>query len=85
MEDDTAGTRVLLVSHALPPHLGGIEIVVEEEADALTRLGLDVRVISSSWGQPHDRPTPWDKQTVPALNLLEPVLGRCARPGRPAR
>jgi D-inositol-3-phosphate glycosyltransferase len=30
---------------------------------------------SSSWGQPHDRPTPWDKQTVPALNLLEGRFG----------
>jgi D-inositol-3-phosphate glycosyltransferase len=67
--------RVLLVSHALPPHLGGIEIIVEEEADALSRLGLDVSVVSSSWGQPSDRPTCWDKQTVPALNLLEARFG----------
>jgi glycosyltransferase involved in cell wall biosynthesis len=67
--------RVLLVSHALPPHLGGIEVVVEEEADALSLLGLDVSVVSSSWGQSHDRLTRWSKQTVPALNLLEGRFG----------
>jgi glycosyltransferase involved in cell wall biosynthesis len=66
---------VLLVSHALPPHLGGIEIVVEEEADALSRLGLDVSVVSSSWGQSRDPQTGWNKQIVPALNLLEGRFG----------
>jgi len=66
---------VLLVSHALPPHLGGIEIVVEEEAEALARLGLEITVVTSSWCQPGDIPTRWTRQTVPALNLLEKRFG----------
>jgi len=70
------GPRVLLVSHALPPHLGGIEIVVEEEADALSALGFDVSVVSSSWGQSDDdHQERWSKKTVPALNLLESRFG----------
>jgi glycosyltransferase involved in cell wall biosynthesis len=69
------GPSVLLVSHALPPHLGGIEIVVEEEADALSRLGFDVSVVSSSWGQSDDHEERWSKKTVPALNLLESRFG----------
>jgi D-inositol-3-phosphate glycosyltransferase len=69
------GSRVLLVSHALPPHLGGIEFVVEEEANALSQLGYDVTVISSSWGQSKDHQSSWTKKTVPALNLLEARFG----------
>ncbi len=72
---DGAPMRVLLVSHALPPHLGGIEIVVEEEAEALSRLGLEITVVTSSWCQPGEVPTRWTKRTVPALNLLEKRFG----------
>lgn len=70
-----APLRVLLVAHALPPHLGGVEVVVEEEADALSRLGLDVTVVTSSWGQLGRHPVSWTKLTVPALNLLEDRFG----------
>ena len=33
--------RVLLVSHYYPPHLGGIENVVHEQAKHLARRGVD--------------------------------------------
>jgi hypothetical protein len=56
--------KVVLVSHALPPHLGGIEVVVEEEADALSRLGMDVTVVSSSWDQLEDSLRSWTTHTV---------------------
>ncbi|MFD9519266.1 glycosyltransferase family 4 protein [Streptomyces sp. NPDC059979] len=39
--------RVLLVSHYYPPHVGGIENVVRNEALHLTRLGADVTVLTS--------------------------------------
>ena len=49
--------------------------MVEEEANALSLLGLEISVVSSSWSQPQDRLTGWNKQTVPALNLLEGRFG----------
>ncbi|MGI5376051.1 glycosyltransferase family 4 protein [Streptomyces sp. CA-251387] len=39
--------RVLLVSHYYPPHVGGIENVVRNEAIHLTRLGTEVTVLTS--------------------------------------
>ncbi|MFI6939232.1 glycosyltransferase family 4 protein [Streptomyces sp. NPDC050418] len=39
--------RVLFVSHFYPPHMGGIERVVQAEAVRLARLGLDVTVVTS--------------------------------------
>lgn len=40
-------TRVLLVSHYFPPHLGGIENVVAEQARHLAAAGADVMVLTS--------------------------------------
>ncbi|MFJ3640254.1 glycosyltransferase family 4 protein [Streptomyces sp. NPDC090108] len=40
-------TRVLLVSHYYPPHVGGIENVVRHEALHLTRAGAEVTVLTS--------------------------------------
>lgn len=40
-------TRILLVSHYYPPHMGGIENVVRNEALHLTRQGADVTVLTS--------------------------------------
>ncbi|WP_436525457.1 glycosyltransferase family 4 protein [Actinoplanes sp. HUAS TT8] len=40
-------TRVLLVSHYFPPHLGGIENVVAEQARHLAAAGADVLVLTS--------------------------------------
>lgn len=42
--------RVLLVSHYFPPHLGGIENVVEGEARRLANAGHDVTVLTTSPG-----------------------------------
>ncbi|MFF7632730.1 glycosyltransferase family 4 protein [Kitasatospora sp. NPDC008050] len=39
--------RVLLVSHYYPPHLGGIENVVRQEALQLAALGAEVTVLTS--------------------------------------
>jgi D-inositol-3-phosphate glycosyltransferase len=77
------GRRVLLVAHALPPHLGGIEVIVEQEAEALSRFGADVTVLTSSWGSTKGPPASataaswaaWERRTVPALNLLEDRFG----------
>lgn len=40
-------TRVLLVSHYYPPHIGGIETVVHQEAVRLARAGAEVTVLTS--------------------------------------
>jgi glycosyltransferase involved in cell wall biosynthesis len=40
--------RVLLVSHYYPPHLGGIENVVQREARGLSAQGVDVTVLTSA-------------------------------------
>lgn len=39
--------RVLLVSHYYPPHVGGIENVVRQEAEHLVRQGAEVAVLTS--------------------------------------
>jgi glycosyltransferase involved in cell wall biosynthesis len=39
--------RVLLVSHYYPPHVGGIENVVHQQATHLARRGADVTVLTS--------------------------------------
>lgn len=40
--------RVLLVSHYYPPHLGGIENVVQAQATRLAAAGVDVEVVTSA-------------------------------------
>jgi len=40
--------RILVVSHYYPPHIGGIEIVAQNQAVGLAALGHQVTVISSS-------------------------------------
>ncbi|MFJ5922055.1 glycosyltransferase family 4 protein [Kitasatospora sp. NPDC092948] len=40
--------RVLLVSHYYPPHLGGVENVVRQEAVRLAASGVDVTVLTSA-------------------------------------
>lgn len=39
--------KVLLVSHYYPPHVGGIENVVRQEAEGLASQGADVTVLTS--------------------------------------
>lgn len=40
--------RVALVTHYFPPHVGGVEIVVERQAVALADLGHDVHVVTTA-------------------------------------
>jgi glycosyltransferase involved in cell wall biosynthesis len=40
-------TRVLIVSHYYPPHLGGIEIVAKNQAELLSKNGHRVTVVTS--------------------------------------
>ena len=47
-----SGIRVALVSHYYPPHLGGLEVVVQEEAHRLAERGAEVTVVTSAWGAP---------------------------------
>jgi glycosyltransferase involved in cell wall biosynthesis len=47
--------RILLVSHYFPPHLGGIENVVAQEARHLAEAGADVTVLTT--GRPGDETT----------------------------
>ena len=47
-----SGLRVVLVSHYYPPHLGGLEVVVQEEAHRLAERGAAVTVVTSATGGP---------------------------------
>lgn len=67
--------RVLLVCHYYPPHLGGIENVVRDEAVRLVRLGHEVVVLTSG-----DRSSTVDEDgvtvvRVAAWNGLEERVG----------
>lgn len=50
MTPNAAPLRILLVCHYYPPHLGGIERVVRDEAVRLARLGHEVVVLTSAAG-----------------------------------
>ncbi|MER7844416.1 glycosyltransferase family 4 protein [Kitasatospora sp. NPDC096077] len=45
--DSAKAGRVLLVSHYYPPHVGGIENVVRQEAEQLARRGVAVTVLTT--------------------------------------
>ncbi|MFJ8043011.1 glycosyltransferase family 4 protein [Kitasatospora sp. NPDC096147] len=47
MSTTEAPVRVLLVSHYYPPHLGGVENVVRQEAVRLAAAGAEVTVLTS--------------------------------------
>jgi glycosyltransferase involved in cell wall biosynthesis len=47
MSPHVRSPRVLLVSHYYPPHVGGIENVVHQQAVHLARQGADVTVLTS--------------------------------------
>jgi len=71
--------RVLIVSHYFRPHVGGIEVVVEQQAADLAARGHDVTVVTSR----HDRRSPrWERDSggytiirEPAVNVIEDRLG----------
>jgi glycosyltransferase involved in cell wall biosynthesis/SAM-dependent methyltransferase len=65
--------HVLIVSHYLPPHVGGIEILVSELASHLRDQGHRVTLVSSAVGAgPADAAE--DVHRVPAWNILEERL-----------
>jgi D-inositol-3-phosphate glycosyltransferase len=68
--------RVLLVSHYLPPHIGGIESVVHAQAELLARSGRDVIVASTTPGEPaQPDQVPVRRVTLPAWNGIERRTG----------
>jgi D-inositol-3-phosphate glycosyltransferase len=71
-------TRVLLVSHYFPPHLGGIENVVAAEAAHLTGAGYHVTVLSTAvgaeWGV-HRAAEGYRVVRVPTWNGIEQRTG----------
>lgn len=65
-------TRVLLVSHYYPPHIGGVETVVHQQAVRLAAAGAEVAVLTSG---PHSGTTVEQGVTVVRVgswNGLEP-------------
>ncbi len=65
--------KILLISSYLPPHPGGLEIVVDRELQALARLGHEIRVITSDIGGCAKSPCTKNAQIiqVSAWNVLE--------------
>lgn len=64
--------RVLLVSHYVLPHYGGIEVVVENLARGLAERGHEVRVLSSRIAGPaREVRHGFEVVRVPAWNVLE--------------
>jgi len=45
---------VLLVSHHYPPHIGGLGLVVQKQAESLVQSGYQVDVLTSRYGQIRD-------------------------------
>ena len=73
-----AATRVLIVSPYAFPHIGGIEVLVEQQARALADLGHDVTVVTSRYGRTTARREQRDGYTVvriAAWNGLEKRFG----------
>lgn len=68
--------RILLVSHYQLPHLGGIEVIVDELARGLSARGHEVTVVSCDAGGPaQSQPLPYRALRVPAFNGPEERLG----------
>jgi glycosyltransferase involved in cell wall biosynthesis len=66
--------RVVIVATFVPPHVGGLEVVVEQQARSLAGLGHEVTVVTSR----HDTGLPRDEWVdgyrvlrVPAWNAVE--------------
>ncbi len=70
--------RVVLVSHYFPPHMGGVEQVVAEQARVLSALGHDVDVVTTSIGhetQVEQTGGGYRVIRIPACNLVESRFG----------
>ncbi len=77
LSDD--GLRVLIVCAYALPHLGGVEVVVAQQAQTLTALGAEVTVLTSNCGKaasPPDQPAARYRITrIAAWNVLEERKG----------
>jgi D-inositol-3-phosphate glycosyltransferase len=76
-ERSTDEGSVLLVSHYYTPHVGGIEVVVRNEAERLAARGVRVRVLTGAGGaRPgRERVGPVQITRVRAWNVLERAFG----------
>jgi len=69
--------KILLVSHHYPPHIGGLGIVVQKQAESLVAAGYAVQVLTSRYGQIRDeeRGAPGIRILgIPCSHVLERVL-----------
>jgi D-inositol-3-phosphate glycosyltransferase len=72
------GTRILIVSAYAHPHIGGVEVVVSQQARTLAALGHQVTVVTSRCAADELRLEEVDGYTVVrmlAWNLLEERIG----------
>jgi D-inositol-3-phosphate glycosyltransferase len=67
--------RILLLAHYALPHVGGIEIVLDELARCFQQRGHEVAVVASSARGAGSPPTAGRVVRVPALNTPEERLG----------
>ena len=73
-----ANTRALIVSAYAEPHLGGVEVVVAQQARTMTALGREVTVVTSrcdSRAAKYERLDGFEIVRVPAWNGLEDSKG----------
>jgi D-inositol-3-phosphate glycosyltransferase len=71
--------KVVIATTFLPPHVGGLEVVAQQQAETLAAAGHDVCVVTSR----HDRALPKSERSdagyrivrVPVLNTLEDRTG----------
>jgi D-inositol-3-phosphate glycosyltransferase len=66
--------RALLVAHNYPPHIGGLEIVVWQQAQSMAESGYHVTVLTSRYGRPlpdADAHTQLEVVRVPCSRVLE--------------
>src|ERR1700753_2902059 len=71
-------TRVLIVSAYAHPHIGGIEVVVGQQARTLAALGHKVTVVTSRCapgGATQEEVDAYTVVRIPAWNLLEERIG----------
>ena len=68
---------VLLVSHHYPPHIGGLGVVVQKQAESMAENGYQVVVLTSRYGRVRDADrdgTGIHVIGVPCSHILEKVI-----------
>ena len=66
--------RILIVSTYFPPHVGGVEVVAEQQARVLALAGHDVVVATSRWNRDEPEAEPRDGYRIrwlPANDIIE--------------